>query len=111
MIFINPGINIGRVRNKNSIKNEKRSRMQEKQLSDGLLTPIGFIQSITTQVDVSLEDESSIETEEVYTDESKQESTTFKIDHCAQFAWILHKLLILHSSHVDTPIVLIVLQR
>ena len=69
------GIPIRRLRNKNSIVNEKRSRIQEQKLLDGLLTPIAFIHSLAKQFDAyyRFDDGISNEDEEVYSDDSEPE--------------------------------------
>ena len=68
------GIKIRRESNKKSIENEKRSRIQEQKLSDGLLTPITFIHSMTRQIDECFDDVFSNEDEEVYSDDSETEA-------------------------------------
>ena len=72
------GIKIRRMRNKNSIENGKRNRIQEQKLSDGLLTPIAFIHSVTKQIDECFEDGSINEDEEVYSDDSEPEAVAIQ---------------------------------
>ena len=67
------GIPIRRLRNKNSIDNEKRSRIQEQELLDRLLTPIAFIHSMAKQFGAGSDDGISNEDEEVYSYESEPE--------------------------------------
>ena len=72
------GIKIRRVRNKKSIENEKRNRVEEQKLSDGLLMPIAFIHSMTKQNDECFDDGGSNEDEEVYSDDSEPEAAAIE---------------------------------